>query len=183
MLGRVTGIAALLAAVACAVCVATAAAGGTRPGSAPASGPLAAFLSCMKEHGAPAVGRLPLLPPKAFRRPAATARTAAARASRRHTLRPRISPADIAAWRKAFEACRAELPAHPARPGLRTPGHRFSPPDPARAAAFKACLADKGFAPGTGGKPHQDLRDPAKRAALRAALAACLPQLRPPKTS
>ncbi len=44
-------------------------------------------------------------------------------------------------------------------------------------------MADKGFSRGTpGSSPRPDFRDPSVRAALKAALKTCLPQLKPAAT-
>jgi hypothetical protein len=75
----------------------------------------------------------------------------------------RLSADERAALRRAFTACRSLLP----KP-------KFVPPTAARIAAFKSCMADKGFS-----STRPDLRDPAVRRALKAALRQCFPLLKP----
>jgi len=82
------------------------------------------------------------------------------------TLDHRLSADERAALKRAFAACRGLLPG-PARPSA------------AQVAAFKTCMAEKGFS--SSSKP--DLRNPAVRTALRAALKACLPLLKPKPAS
>ena len=90
----------------------------------------------------------------------------------------RLSADERAALKKAFVACRGLLP----RLGGHRRGHRskhkFVRPSAAQVAAFKKCMADKGFS-----ARRPDLRDPAVRKALRAALTSCLPQLKPPAST
>ena len=116
----------------------------------PATGPFAEFLACMKEHGAPALAH------------------------------HRLSAADRAALKQAFAACRDLLPKRTDKGHGDRAGHKFTPPTAAQVTAFKSCMADKGFSlerSSTGKRP--DLRDPAVRSALKAALKACLPMLKP----
>ena len=93
-------------------------------------------------------------------------------------------------WTSAFDACRDLLPKFPAHDQIDPPRHHFAPPTAAqiavfkaRLAAFKACMSDKGFSRGTlGSSSRPDFRDPSVRAALKTALKACLPQLKPAAT-
>jgi hypothetical protein len=84
----------------------------------------------------------------------------------------RLSADERAALRRAFAACRDELPKlAPPRRGKRP----FARPTAAQVAQFRSCMADKGFTRTT----RPDLRDPQVRKALRAALQSCLPLLKP----
>jgi hypothetical protein len=76
-------------------------------------------------------------------------------------LGQRLSAEDRAALRRAFATCRGLLP-------KRT----FARPSAAQVAAFKSCMADKGFS------SRPNLRDPAVRKAMWAALRECLPLLK-----
>ena len=128
-------------------------AGTSMAGSSPPNGRFAAFLTCMKEHGAPAV--------------------------KPHT---KLTADQWAALKKAFAACRDQLPKMPSRGGRAT--HKFTPPTAAQVASFKACMADKGFPllkPSAGKGPN--LHDPNVRKALWAALKTCLPLLKPAASS
>jgi hypothetical protein len=124
--------------------------------SPPSARPFAPFAACMKEH-----------------KPSGP-----------------ISATSLTEWKNAFDACRDMLPKRPAGDHSDRPGHRFTQPTAAqvaafkaRVAAFKACMADKGFSRGTlGSSSRPDFRDPSVRAALKAALKACLPQLKPAAT-
>jgi hypothetical protein len=91
------------------------------------------------------------------------------------TLGHRLSPDERAALRKAFAACRGLLP----KPRDRA-RHPFTRPSAAQIAAFKACMANRGFDSTT---PRPDLRDATVRKALRAALMECLPLLKPRERS
>ncbi len=82
------------------------------------------------------------------------------------TLDHKLSAEERAGLRRAFAACRGLLP-KPARPSA------------AQVAAFKTCMAGKGFSRSS----RPDLRDPAVRTALKAALKACLPLLKPKPAS
>jgi hypothetical protein len=73
----------------------------------------------------------------------------------------RLSAEERAALRRAFATCRGLLP-------KRT----FARPSAAQVAAFKSCMADKGFS------SRPNLRDPAVRKAVSAALRECLPLLK-----
>jgi hypothetical protein len=77
------------------------------------------------------------------------------------TLDHRLSADERAALRRAFATCRGLLP-------KRT----FARPSAAQVAAFKACMADKGFS------SRPNLRDPAVRKAMWAALRECMPLLK-----
>ena len=86
-------------------------------------------------------------------------------------------------WKNAFDACRNLLPKRPAGKQPDRPRHRFTLPTAAQIAAFKACMADNGFSRTTlGSSSRPNLRDPSVRAALKAALKACWPQLKPAAT-
>jgi hypothetical protein len=74
----------------------------------------------------------------------------------------RLSTEERAALRRAFVACRGLLPKR-----------KLVRPSAAQVAAFKSCMADKGFA-----STRPDLRDPAVRRALWAALVQCMPLLK-----
>jgi hypothetical protein len=78
------------------------------------------------------------------------------------TLGHRLSADERAALRRAFATCRGLLP-------KRT----FARPTAAQVAAFKSCMADKGFS-----STRLNLRDPAVRKAVWAALRECLPLLK-----
>ena len=82
-------------------------------------------------------------------------------------LTHRLSADERAAFKQAFAACRELLPKH-----------RFVPPSAAQIAAFKTCMADKGFS-----SSRPNMRDPAVRKALMAALKVCLPLLKPKPSS
>jgi hypothetical protein len=73
----------------------------------------------------------------------------------------RLSAEERTALRRAFATCRGLLP-------KRT----FARPSAAQVAAFKSCMADKGFS------SRPSLHDPAVRKALWAALRECLPLLK-----
>ena len=96
-----------------------------------------------------------------------------------------IPQAGLAGLEKAFAACRDKLPKraegdHAARPDH----HRFALPTAAQLTAFKACMEGKGFSRSQlGSGSHPDFRDPKVRAELKAALKACLPQLKPAPSS
>jgi len=90
-------------------------------------------------------------------------------------LRQGVKPTaeDVAAWKKAFEACRQLLP------GRAGAHHGWTHPSAAQVAAFKDCMAKRGFTfgkPGSSQRP--DFRDKTVRAAFRAALVACRPLLK-----
>jgi hypothetical protein len=89
-----------------------------------------------------------------------------------------------AGLQSAFAACRGKLPMRPGGDHAARPDHhRFALPTATQVAAFKACMAEKGFSrptPGSGSRP--DFRDPKVHDALEAALKTCLPQLKPAST-
>lgn len=114
----------------------------------PAEGPFAEFRACMKAHGAPALSHR------------------------------RLTDDERAALRQAFAACRGLLPKPTGNERGNRAKHKFARPSAAQFAAFKACMAGKGF---SSSKP--DLRDPAVRTALLAALKECLPLLKPKPAS
>ena len=90
----------------------------------------------------------------------------------------KLSPADRVALKNAFAACRALLPKRADKGHGAHPRHPFTPPAAAQIAAFKTCMSGKGFSRDkTGTRP--DFRDPAVRSALKDALKACLPLLKP----
>jgi hypothetical protein len=78
------------------------------------------------------------------------------------TLGHRLSADERAALRRAFATCRGLLPKR-----------AFTRPSAAQVAAFKSCMADKGFS-----STRPNLRDPAVRKAVWAALRQCLPLLK-----
>ena len=82
------------------------------------------------------------------------------------TLDHKLSADERAALKQAFAACRGLLP-KPARPSA------------AQVAAFKRCMAEKGFSSSS----RPDLRDPTVRTALKVALKVCLPLLKPEPAS
>lgn len=94
-----------------------------------------------------------------------------------------ISATRLTEWKNAFDSCRDLLPKRPAGDHPNRPRHHFALPTAAQIAAFKTCMADKGFSRGTpGSSPRPDFRDPSVRTALKAALKTCLPQLKPAAT-
>lgn len=93
-----------------------------------------------------------------------------------------ISATRLTEWKNAFDACRDLLPKRPAGDRPDRPRHRFTIPTAAQIAAFKACMADKGFSRGKLGSNPPDFRDPSVRSALKGALTACRPQLKPTTT-
>ena len=94
-----------------------------------------------------------------------------------------ISATRSTEWKNAFDACRNLLPKRPAGNHPDRPRHRFTLPTAAQIAAFKACMADNGFSRSTlGSSSRPNFRDPSVRAALKAALKACKPQLKPAAT-
>jgi hypothetical protein len=89
----------------------------------------------------------------------------------------RLSADERAALKQALAACRGLLPKLADGRGPRAK-HKFVRPSAAQIAAFKTCMAEEGFS-----ASRPDLRDPAVRKALRAALKRCLPLLKPKPTS
>jgi hypothetical protein len=85
----------------------------------------------------------------------------------------KLSTEERAALKQAFAACRSLLPKPTGNPGGRK--HPHARPTAAQVAAFKTCMADKGFSASN----RPDLHDPAVRTALRAAFKTCLPLLKP----
>jgi hypothetical protein len=159
--GRVVGLV-VLASVLCLAVGTAAASAQSRAGS----GPFAQFRACLKENGAPAPIRLP------------------------RGTKPSADQiaAWKAAWKKAFTACRQLLPARPAKPASPKPKPGGWPhiarPTTAQLTAFKGCMATHGFTAGTPGTiPFPNLRDPAVRTALKTALTACWPLLKPKPSS
>jgi len=153
VLRRLAAIGLVTSAVGLAVGVSSSSAGSSPAGT----GPLAEFVACMKAHGAPPLGH-----------------------HRGGVRIGEISAADRTAWKAAFAACRDLLPKRTAGAHGDKPGHGFTRPTAAQFAAFKACMAGKGFSPskpGSGQRP--DFRDPAVRSAFKAALKACFPLLKP----
>ena len=169
----------------------------------PSAGPFAAFLACMKAHGAPTLGH-----------PGGNGQSQGGQSKGSKTKSDRgkkddhgkndngmppggkpgfgrhgrsgwpgaLSDADRAALKAAFTACSSLLPkpTHTAAPPGLHPGPRFTLPSHAQLQAFATCMAGKGFSMGKPGSgPRPDFRDPAVRTALRAALKACAPQLKP----
>jgi hypothetical protein len=145
---------AALGAVLSVACLAAATSVALADSSPPSARPFAPFVACMKEHKSSGP----------------------------------ISATSLTEWKNAFDACRdllpkGLLPKRPAGHHSDRPGHRFTLPTAAQVAAFKACMADKGFSRGTlGSSSRPAFRDPSVRAALKAALKACLPQLKPAAT-
>jgi hypothetical protein len=157
------------------LCFAAATAALAAPPPSSPSSPFAQFVACMKAHGAPALGhkirhRFRHDADKSHVRP------------KSHADHMRPSPADVAAWKQAFAACRDQLPKRPSgtKPGHQGDGagHGFTPPTAAQVTAFKACMAAKGFTLAKGA-PRPDLKSQSVRDALKAALKACAPLLRP----
>jgi len=157
--GRVVSLVVLASVLCLAVGVAAASA---HPGRGP--GPLTQFRACLKDNGAPAPIRLP------------------------RGTKPSADQVAAwkAAWKKAFAACRQLLPAHPAMPTKPKPGGwpHIARPTAGQLTAFKDCMATHGFtAPKPGAVGFPNLRDPAVRTALKTALTACWPLLKPKPSS
>ena len=91
----------------------------------------------------------------------------------------RLSADERAALKQAFAACRGLLPKLAGDGRGHRAKHTFVRPSAAQIAAFKTCMANEGFS----ASRAPDLRDPAVREALRAALKRCLPLLKPKPAS